>query len=530
MMSPWFGELARAARRLWRSPVFLVGAVGTLGIGLGVNTALFGVLDALLLRPPAHVDAPDRVVRVLFASGRRSASEPAVERTSYPSYVDIRESGAFAMAAGYTSATALVGRGADAIEAHAMVVTPEFFQLLGVRARLGVLPSGGASGSENDERLVLSEGFWKRQYGADPHVLGRRVVVDGANYVIVGIVPSGFTSLQARPVDMWLPMGAAAAGTGVPPGWRHARGSFWLGIVARLKDGTTAYQAARLASAVVRHRHEELGFREPASEVVTESLVRSRASTKPRDVRVALWLVGVATSVLLIVCANVSNLILTRGLAKRSEYVVRRALGATDRQVGQHVIAEVGVIVIFGALLGLAVESVARTVLPLLVSADTPMPRALFDTRITLIALAGTVCAGLFICGIAITQLRLSGSQALPGQPVIGAGTDRRRSRYLLLVMQAALCTVLVFFAGLFAKSLQRVQELDLGVDLKRTVLMTINFDRDGRPASEKHRLYYDVKERLKGLAEVERVAIAEANPYMHGRAVGPWTDRKSVV
>ena len=210
--STWGRELGLAARRLRKTPGFAAVAVATLAIGIGVNAAMFGLIDSLLFRPPAHVSEPDRVVRVQFTSGPATPNPKSWYAANYPALEALRNTNAFEAIGGYYPEKVSLGRGADAVEASAIFVTPEFFRVLGVRAFAGSLFGAGFSEPADENRVVLSYGFWQRQFGRDPRIIGGHLLVGTASYVVAGVLPNGFTSLQDRAADVWLPMNDLAAG------------------------------------------------------------------------------------------------------------------------------------------------------------------------------------------------------------------------------------------------------------------------------------------------------------------------------
>jgi predicted permease len=516
-------ELRRAARTAYHAPAFAATAILTLAIGIGVNTAMFNLTDALLLRPPAHIADPDRVVRLHFVRSSALLGSSTSERTNYPAVADAAESGAFASVAGYTTASVSVGRGPEAVEAYAMLATPGFFRVLGTQPERGAFPSGDLTSAASDQSLVLAHGFWKRHFGGDPAVIGKPLVIDGAPYVVAAIAPDGFTSLQPYPVDLWLPLEHGARTGSISGAWRTERESFWIDAVARVAPGTTAHGAAERASARLRHTRELSGGTEGVSAVTTAPIIEGRGADKPPHVQVSLWLAGLTTLVLLIACANVANLVVARNVARRREHAVRVSLGATRWQIKRQVIADIVALAVPGALAAVFVDFGLRNLIPAYVAYETPIPRGLIDPRAATLILATTVLAAFAVSTVALAQLRAS---ALSLAPWRFGGDDGRagiRTRQTLLAVQAGGSLALLFCAALFAKSLKRVESLDLGVDLDRTIQVSLNLDRGTTAVGNAATLYEEVAVRVRQHPAVEAVAISQEHPFMSGQAVGPW-------
>ena len=188
-------EVRQAARRLLRSPGFAALAIGTLTVGIGINAAMFALMDALLFRPPPHVAEPEEVVRVQF---RIEGASRLVPRTHYPNAIDLRASGAFAAIAAYDTASVSIGFGSDARLANAMLVSDEFFRVFRPASRLGSLPSGGVGTPGGEGWAVISYGFWQRHFGGEPSAVGADLALDDHVHSVVGVLPSGFPNLGAR--------------------------------------------------------------------------------------------------------------------------------------------------------------------------------------------------------------------------------------------------------------------------------------------------------------------------------------------
>lgn len=516
-------ELRQAVRRLRFVPGFAVLAIATLAIGIGINTAMLSIMDALLLRPPFHVADPDNVVRILYRSSD-SPEATLYEASSYPTLVDVQSSGAFADAAGYAPASVSIDQGAAAVLGSAMAVTSNFFDVLGTRPHAGTFAWTSSSGTSS---VVVSYDFWQRRFAGDARAVGAQLSIDGKPYVVAGVAPRGFAGLHARPIDLWLPL-EHVAGSLFAQTWRENRRSFWLSTVARLRAGASVAGANERASAVLRQRQAEMGRRRGPVSIATASIVPGREGSQTREARVALWLTGVTTFVLLIACANVSNLVLARNIGRRRDYAIRLSLGASRRRLAGQLLADVAVLVVPGGALALWVSYIVRNGIPAVLSAEIPVSVALWDPRTTWILLGGVVLAFAAVSMLSLTQVHAATFAGTLTTAASTAAPSGARVRSTLLAVQAGLCLVLLFLAGLFARSLERVQALDLGLQLDRTLQITIDLQRAGK-SPEVIRSYYDrAVARLEAHPAVERVSVAQSSPYMSGTGVSPRTANRS--
>ena len=289
-------ELRQAARRLRCSGLLASRhlAIKPLTVGIGINGAMFALMDALLFRPPPHVaHEPQEVVRVQF---RVDGGSRLLPRTHYPNFVDLRASGAFAAIAGYdASASVTIGFGGDARLANAMLVSEEFFRVLRPVPRLGslFLNDGGTAGG--GESAIISYGFWQRHFGGESSAIGATLTVDGHVHSVVGVLPSGFPSLGAQAIDVWLPLDHVPATGFVPSDWRANRGPFWLAVVGRLAQGVSRGVAEQRATAVLENRRVERGDGSPPLAVSATSVVPGRGGDGSLESNVSRWLAGVST-------------------------------------------------------------------------------------------------------------------------------------------------------------------------------------------------------------------------------------------
>ncbi len=526
--SAFAAELRQAARRLSRSPGFAALAIGTLGIGIGINAAMFALMDALLFRPPFHVAEPADVVRVQFPL--EDPAEPVVlDRTHYPNFIALRDSGAFEAVAAYTAREVSVGYGRDASLVTAMLVSREFFDVLRPAPHLGHFIPGESTIPDGGDRAIVSFGFWQRRFGGDSRIVGTTITIDGKIYSVAGVTPNGFQSLNPRPIEIWLPLDHATSGLG-HSGWREDRERLWLEIVGRVPQGASPGVAEARATAMLRHRRTTPldDDDDPVVRAATTSIVPGRGANKTLESKVSLWLAGVSAFVLLIACANVSNLVLARMFAQRRELFIRLTLGASRRDLVRRSLADTCAIVIPGAAGALAMSYLLRNGISGFLSGDLPLSRNLWDLRSAGIMTGSALLSFVLVFAVSLSQLRsaitdtgLLARATTPGNP--GKG-----SRRTLLAVQAGLCLALLFVAGLFATSLGRVESMDLGVELDRTIQLTINLPPGRRSPAEMRTIYERAREVLASHPDVERATLAQASPFMSGSGAGPRTAERS--
>ena len=515
-------ELRQAARRLSRSPGFAVLAIGTLTVGIGINAAMFALMDALLFRPPPHVAAPDEVVRVQL---RVEGDSGLMPRTHYPNVVTLRASGAFAAVAAYDDASVSIGFGSDAQLANAKLVSDEFFSVLRPAPRLGGLPAAG--GEAEGGWTVISDGFWRRRFGGEPDIVGAELAIDGRVHTVVGVLPSGFPNLGSRAVDVWVSLDHAPAVGFVSPEWREDPEG-WLAVVGRLAPGVGRDVAEQRATAVVEDRRIEFGEGDGRLAVSLVSIVPGRGADRSLESDVSRWLAGVSAVVLLIACANVCNLALLRLFARRREHFIRLALGASRWEFVRRSLCDTCLVVLPGAVGALLVSFLVRNGTAAFLSGQIPVSRQLWDAR-TAGILAVSAALAFVLVWAAGAVLHLRTAVADTGWAALAA--DRGRlgggARRTLLAVQAALCFVLLAAAGLFAASLWRAESLDLGVELDRTIQLTVNFPPGPRTAVATRAAYERAAAVLGRHPGVERVVVTGSSPYRSGTAAAPWTDER---
>ena len=461
-MATLFRNLRRSVRGLRRAPGFTLAAVATLALGIGANTAVFSVLDALILRPLPYADA-GRLVLVWDQLLKLGIDQYPTAFTNYYEYR--RENKVLEDIAAYSfSDLNLEGDGVTE-RLETMPVSANLFSVLGVFPALGqaFVPDQNEPGRGN--AVILSDGLWRRRFGAEPGVVGRTLRMNGQAYRIQGVMPAGFafTIRPAYPPDVWIPMSMP-----------HAPSQQGTRLIARLKRGVSLEQAranlASVAASIDAAYHPYTGpHGEDAGYHVTLVPLRDQLFGGLRTG--VLVLAGAVVFVLLIVCANVANLLLARGAQRQRETAVRMALGATPSQILAEVGADSLVLAVAGGLAGMLLGRLGIALLPAL-STLPPSVNLQMDLRVLALCLLLSLATALLF-GLAPALHSVRAELALGGGRTV-VGASRGRLRGALVTAEVALSVTLLAGAGLLLKSFVRLQSVDPGVDPRNVLTMRL--------------------------------------------------------
>ena len=506
-------DLRYAARSLTRSPGLTLAAVLTLGLGIGANSAMFGVVDRLFFRPPAHVVDPDRVVRVNVTKTQPPFGTYTYSLADYPRYAELREHArAFSGVAAYSRGGFSLGRGQGARRVSGAKVTASFFPLLGVQPERGRFFTAEEDRKGGPNVAVLSHEFWHTQYADDPDILGKTLMLGASTYTVIGIAPEAFRGVDLEQPDLWVPMSVASA-----PFLLDCDGCYWLTTIARLAPGSSAAQAASEATALFRahvaRMDQSMAKADSAATVSMGSIHQALGPNADSAAKLSLWLIGVCGAVLLIACANVANLLLARALQRRREIAVRVALGASRSRLIRQLYAESALLASVGLGAALLVTLWAG---PLLRAAlipdaapDNPLALRVFVFSAG-VALATALLAGLapsLHAGVADLSTTLKSG-------VREGSIARSTTRTGLLVGQVALTFMLLTGAGLFITSLHRVLGLRLGFDAEHLLVASVNLDELGYKRAEINATYERLRERVSRLPGVAGASLAIGTPF----------------
>ena len=516
-------DLRHGARLLRLNPSFAIVAILSLALGVGANTAIFQLLDAVRLRAlPVH--EPDRLVEVRIAntgvgrSGQFSGRRPNLTNPQWELIRDRQQT--FSNVWAWSNTGFNLTSGGEARTAQGLWVAGDFFTGLGVPALLGrVLTSADDRRGCAAPTAVLGYGFWQREYGGSPSAIGRRITLDGHAYDIVGVTPASFFGVEVgRAFDVAVPLCAEPFTRGVRT-VLDKRDVWFLSAMGRLKAGATVDQAqaqlgalspsifqATLPSYRSQDAQNYLQFRFDAFPGGTGTSSLRRTYESP------LWLLLATTGlVLLIACANLANLMLARATVREREIAVRLAIGASRGRIIRQLFAESLLIAAIGAAGGaILAQWLSRFLVNFLNTESSQIFVALsLDWRIFAFAaaLAGLTC---LVFGL-VPAIRVTGTSPGSAMKAGGRGSTVSRERFglrrMLVVAQVALSLVLVVGALLFVRSLRNLTTLDAGFSQDNILIVGLDLRRAGTVEERRQDLYADITKRVAGLPGVASAA-----------------------
>lgn len=521
-------DLRYAARNLVRRPALLIVITLTLGIGIAANAIMFGVVDQLLLRPPAHVVAPDAVKRIYYRDVEKAGGQgdPAGRVnvnpvTTYPVVTALRaRAPAFSDIAAWSfKENYSLGRGPDARNVSVQLVSGNYFRLLGVQ------PAVGRHFTDDDDRIpqgelvaVVSHGFWQQELGGDASAIGRSLPLQGKTFTVVGVTPRGFSGIDRHRIDIWIPISSVANET-MGPGWHNTNNNWWAQLIGRVRSDMSPEVAAEQATAAYRGLLKEWKqeWRDSTrSSVVLAPIIGTRTPNGlSRESRVSLWLMGVSAIVLLIACANVANLLVARTMERRREIAVRMALGVSRGRLMRMLLTEAALLAAVGSLVALGVASGASRFVQRVLLPDIVWSESVLDARVFAFTLGVTVLC-ILLAGLAPAiqgmSTRVSENLKASSRQVSGG---RGALRFTLMLAQAALSVLLLVGAGLFVKSLRNVVTRDVGVDRDRVLRVTMPLTRFGFDTLQIEEIYRRGAERLRSMPGVTNVAVVRLSVPM---------------
>jgi putative ABC transport system permease protein len=489
-----FQDLRYGFRMLRQRPGFTFAAVIALALGIGANTAIFSVVNAVMLRPLPFAD-PDRLMVVWQTAQQGEYSQLSL---AYPNYDELRKQCQLCEDVGawnsYSYTRFALTGGAQPEQAQYAVVSASLFSVLGVKPALGraFLPEEDQPGAARV--AIISHGLWRRRWAGDTKLIGQQATFDGQSYTVVGVMPPGFVFPRfPRDAEIWVPL------SGDPyPGRRFSPGTRYLSVMARLKSGVTLAQAEAEMSAIARRIEQQdpqfnrgLGLRPtPLHRQLTDHL------------RLALFvLLGVVGFVLLIACANVANLLLARAASRRQEIAVRLALGASRWRLARQLLTESLLLALLGGAAGLLVAAWGVEALSIIPYNATSyfIPYNVTHEQITLdgsvlsFTFALSLLAGMiFGLAPALQSSRPDINAALKGDGAPVGHGPRRHTRGLLVTVEVALSLTLLVGAGLMIKSFARLQKVDPGFEPESVLTADLSLPRAKYPNGQKIAAFHD--------------------------------------
>jgi len=533
-MSNLLSNVRYALRQFRLSPIFTVAAVLTLALGIGGTTAIFTLIHAVMLRSLPVAD-PGRLYRV--GSGDDCCVEGGPQDKwgmfSYSLFEHLKkEAPEFEEVAAFQAGRWRVGARREGFDSLARplrseYVTGNYFSTLGVGA------FGGRVFTPDDDKpsappvAVLSHRVWQTIYASDPSVVGSTFAIEGHPFTVIGVAPAGFfgETLQSDPPDIWLPLQQEPMVNGDNT-LLHQSISAWLRMIGRLRPGaSTDGMAPRLTGALRQWMQNDSGYPSNWMADVVRMLPKQTVDVVPAGAGVAVMkeeygkslriLLAVCTLVLLIACANVANLLLARGVARRGQTAVRIAVGAAPRQIVTQALTESILLAVGGGFVGLAVSwAAARLLLVLAFHSSHFLPISTAPSFVVLAFAFGLALMTGIIFGVAPAWLatQTDPSEALRGS---GRGTSDRSSfaRKALLVVQATLSVVLVAGATMLGRSLNKLEHQDFGYQVQGRVEVDINSPPATYTQPRLAALYRQLEEQLNRLPGVQGSGLAMYNP-----------------
>ena len=503
-MGTLWKDVQFAARMLWKNGGVTAVAVVALALGVGANTAVFSVVNAVLLKPLPYKD-PDRLVRL----SEHSEQIPGMS-VSYPNFLDWREQQTVfeRMAAMQPASYNLSGEG-EAERLQGRNVSPEFFPVLGVEPALGRAFTEEENVPGRGRVAVISHGLWQRRFGGDPRILGRALTLNGEPHTVVGVMPPNF--IFGRPTDVFVPIGSLVDRMMMMRG-NHPG----IYVLARMKPGVTAEGALREMKAIAAR----LAAQYPDSNTGNSVALQPLGEFFVSDVRPSLLiLLGAVGLVLLIACANIANLLLARAASRGREIAIRTALGASRWRVVRQLLTESVLLSLVGGGVGLLLALWSVDVLRGMAAGNLPPTADIsLDASVLLFTLAVSLVTGL-VFGLApalqASRTDLNTSLKEGGRSQTG-GAGGQRLRSALVVAEVALSLLLLVGAGLLLKSFVRLREARLGFEPRGLLTMQVSRTVGKGQTPERAAAYFDeLAERVRALPGVKAVTYAAGMPQL---------------
>src|SRR5579883_396344 len=512
-------DIRYTGRLLRKNPSFAAVAIFTLAIGIGATTAIFSVMDAVLLRPLPYPDS-NRLIRIWQSEPRMGEGHLGAAPPEFTAYRD--RTRAFSSVAGYQPDSFDLTSQEEPEHISGYRATASLFPTLGVQPLLGRTFTSKEELSGAAKVVILSYQFWRRRYAEDPHVIGKIIRLNEQSYQILGVMPRGFifpltAASPGEPPALWAPLSFTSNQLN---DWAS---SFDTSMIARLRDGISLAQAqddVKRVAAQFQQEHPN----------IYSGNVRLDAAAEPWSpdfgphTRIVLPILGGAVGfLLLIACANVANLLLARAGARQREMSIRKALGASAGRVIRQVLTETAILTLAGGAAGCAL---AYTLLRLIDTAsinEVNIRAANIDVRVLLFVfgVCGITC---LLCGIAPAWMfRTSGMHDALKQSgrQSGQSSSNRRLARSLIVAEIACCVVVLIGSGLLLRSFVRILEVPLGFNPQHTLIVRTGLNRQRYSPDRRHAVERTIETRLSSLPGVSAVALTTHVPLADERQIG---------
>lgn len=504
MMNTLWQDLRYSLRMMLKKPGFTLIAVLTLALGIGANTAIFSVVNAVLIQPLPFAE-PDRLVW-MWGSTPNGTNRAAVAPLDFTDFREQNKSFEHLAASIVVPVPFNLTGSGDAERLAAGVVTGNYFQALGVQPALGRTFQLENEQPGREQVVVLSHALWQRRFGGDPDIVGRKVTLDNKSFEIIGVMPAGFRFPQYA--EMWAPMTFDLA-----PEMKQRKAHF-LRPVGRLKAGVSLAQAQSEINLIAG----QLGEQYPDSNKGWSMLLVPLREQLTGNIRpTLLMLLGAVGFVLLIACANVANLLLVRAAARQKEMTIRLALGAGRLRIMRQMLTEGVLLSLLGAVIGTLIASWGVDLLVKLSADNIPSTaRVEIDGLVLAFTLGISLLTGmLFGLVPALHSLKFNLGESLKeGGRSASEGVGRSRTRNLLVILESAVAVILLVGAGLLIRSFVLLQNVSPGFDANNVLTMRVDLSRDKYDESQKAGMFFSqLESRLAGLPGVETVGMISELP-----------------
>jgi putative ABC transport system permease protein len=508
-MSLWLKELRHSVRTLRQSPGFTAVAILTLAIGIGANTAIFSFVDAMLLKPLPYPDA-DRIVRVMEKPPRGARN--GISTLNFLDWQ--RDNTVFDFMSAQTGDAVTLTGGSEPIQLRGALVSAGYFKVFGAEPELGRTFLPGEDELGKHHVAVISHAVWASQFGSDPSIVTRTVLLNNEPHTIVGVLPAR-SAFDRAPVQIWRPLAFRPS--------NMTRDFHWMISFARLKDGVTLAQARANMDAIGKRIENDFPASNKGWGVVVEPYAETLINPQARTI--ILLLLSSTGFLLLIGCANLANLALARGVSREREVVVRASLGAGRWDLIRQFLTENVLLSICGGLFGLAIGYGLMKAMGLMLPPFT-LPRevnASIDARVLLFALIVSIATGILF-GMApalqATKPDLAAAMKEEGRGSSG-GAGRRRLRDSLIVAEIALAFMLLVVSGLMMRSFLGLLNIDAGFDSNNLLTMRLPVTIEQFPEPEQMNRYLrEVRTAVEAVPGVRETAYSCAAP-MQGTCYG---------
>lgn len=502
-------DIRYGLRQLWKHPAFTIVAVLTLALGIGANTAIFSVVNAVLLKP-LPFPAPDELIAVGMTDTRQKGTQTDLNSLSYPDFFDYRDQNrTLANIAVYKERSfALTGEeGASSI--RGIKSSADYFDVLGIKPKIGrtfTRADEQGGGGPGGFKVIISHNFWQKNFGGDANVLGRTLMLDRRPHTIIGVLPAGFQfPIQTDPLELYITFAEDAANPDGSKPQTEQRGNHSLESIARMKPGVSITQAQadleNIAASLEKQYPDSNTYFGVGTKPLREDMVG--------DVKTALYILfSAVVCVLLIANANVANLLLARASARGKEIALRAAMGASRMRIIRQLLTESLLLSGLGGLLGLLLAQWGTEALIETVPQNIPRISTIqLDAPVLIFTMLASLATGIIFGLVPAWQAsHVDLNSALKSGSRTGSGAEGKgRVRNALIMAEVALALVLLIAAGLLIQSFARLGKVQMGVRTERLLTARVALSDVGYPKNENITAFYDqFLQRIRAIPGVE--------------------------